>query len=484
MALALSSGFGTDEAYSLSNAHNLALSYFDHPPLHYWIAHFSQALFGNTRLVRLPFVIMFAGTGWFIFRLTQRLFGNSAGIWALLSLNLSGFFTVAAGTWVLPDGPLLLCLAAAADTFVTIIQDSNGEQASQLSNWLRIGLWLGLAGLSKYQAIALPVGMALFVVTMSKYRNLLRSPAPYLAGALALAIVSPVFIWNMENGWASILFQAHRGAQQAVWKPAHVVTITLGQILFILPWVFVPLSWATATAMRLGRASEGDWLCLCFALPLIVVVTLIPLFGPPGLPHWSMAGWIFLFPVLGRWLADASSRARRWPLLWAQASAGLLVALCVVLAVQAETGWLKKIAPAAFAKSDPSTEALAWDELKPVVNRDLRTHRADFVVAMRWNEAGKIDLALGGESPVLIFGKDPRNFAFRAPSSSHFVGHDALVVGLAATAREDLDNLRGYFSEVIPIGNVPITRGGRKELEVDLFWAHKLLRPYPLPTRD
>ena len=49
VALAAVLGLGVDEAYTLSVAHDLDLSYYDHPPLQYWIAHFFMPLLGDGR---------------------------------------------------------------------------------------------------------------------------------------------------------------------------------------------------------------------------------------------------------------------------------------------------------------------------------------------------------------------------------------------------------------------------------------------------
>jgi hypothetical protein len=48
---------------------------------------------------------------------------RSAGGGAVLALNVTAFFTVIAGSWVLPDGPLLLCLLAAAGQFQRLSLD-------------------------------------------------------------------------------------------------------------------------------------------------------------------------------------------------------------------------------------------------------------------------------------------------------------------------------------------------------------------------
>ena len=47
LALAATLGLGVDEAYTIVVSRRLDLSYFDHPPLHQWIAHFAALAFGE-----------------------------------------------------------------------------------------------------------------------------------------------------------------------------------------------------------------------------------------------------------------------------------------------------------------------------------------------------------------------------------------------------------------------------------------------------
>ena len=112
-AFALTLGLGVDEAYTLVISRQLQLSYFDHPPLHQWIAHFSALAFGETPAARLPFVALFAGSGWLMFSLTRRLFGAQAALAALVALNATPFFFASAGSWIVPDGPLVFALLGA-----------------------------------------------------------------------------------------------------------------------------------------------------------------------------------------------------------------------------------------------------------------------------------------------------------------------------------------------------------------------------------
>src|ERR1700679_3507358 len=71
----LVTGFNDDEAYTLVISRTLALSYFDHPPLHQWILHGFVALFGESRWARAPFWLMIVTINWPLLGLTRRCFG-------------------------------------------------------------------------------------------------------------------------------------------------------------------------------------------------------------------------------------------------------------------------------------------------------------------------------------------------------------------------------------------------------------------------
>ena len=187
LATAAVMGLGMDESYSTAIARDLHLSYFDHPPLHQWIAHAAGEVVGYGRWVRLPFIALFGGSTWLMYRLTARLFGQEAGVWAALALNLSAFFTLAVGQWVLPDGPLVFCELAEAATLARLFFPQPGEGEQPWLLWPLAGLWLGLAALSKYQAAPVALGLGLFVLTTPGGRRWLTHPALYATASATRA---------------------------------------------------------------------------------------------------------------------------------------------------------------------------------------------------------------------------------------------------------------------------------------------------------
>lgn len=469
-------GLGTDESYSIAVARDLHASYFDHPPMHYWLAHAVEPLVGVSRMGRLPFILLFGGSAWIMFVLTRRLFGDAAGLWATLALNVSGFFTLAAGGWVLPDGPLIFFELAAATVLAKLWF---GDQARHpILMWLAAGLLIGLAGLSKYQAALFGLGLGVFLVSTARGQAALRTPGPYLAAVTAVAVLSPVLVWNAQHGWASFAFQAGRGATKHTHVLGPLVALA-GQFGVLLPWVFVPLAGAAVAALRAGPREARGWLCVMLGLPAIVIFTLAPLLGAPTLPHWPMPGWVMTFPLLGAALAQAASQ-KTWPRTWAIGSVIFVVVVGALAAGDSATGWLGARFPKLFRHGDPTAESIEWTQLRDVVAQEPLLHQAGapgFIVALKWNEAGKIDQAVGDLAPVAVLSNDPRQFRYRHPTSD-LVGRDALIIGRADTVKRALKDLAPYFHSLRPLPPVQIGRDGHGEITLILIEARGLIRPY------
>jgi len=476
-------GLGTDESYSIAAAGVFHASYFDHPPMHYWIVHLFEPVLGRGRAARLPFIVLFAGSSWLMYGLTRRLFGDRAGAWAVFSLNVAAFFTVAAGGWVLPDGPLILALLAAASVLADLWIKPEPTQAELWRAWLLAGVWIGLAALSKYQAALFCLGVGLFLITSPAHRRQLLSPAPYVAGLVTLAILSPVLLWNSQHGWASFAFQAGRGAPGHGFHPFGWLEALAGQMALLLPWVFIPMVAAAWQAFRAGPADARRWMGLALAAPTIVIFTLAPVFGPRGLPHWSMPGWLLLFPLLGDYLARGAFD-RGWRRIWAIGALAFAILVGAGATGEAATGFLGVDFPKTFRKGDPTAESVEWTGARAALTqRGLLKPGGPFIVALKWNEAGKIDQAMGDLDPVTVFSDDPREYRYRyAPDA--FVGRDALIIGRAETIKARAAALSPYFQSMTPLAPIWVGRGGRREIELGVISAHDLLRPYQPVARS
>ena len=245
-------GLGIDETYMVAASRHLELSYYDHPPIAWWLTHAAMALSGSQApvVVRLPFILLFALSTWLMARITARLFDSErAGFWAAFILNLSPVYAVTGGGWVLPDGPLDCALLG----FLLFSLRATGLIPSRRpwADWLAAGACAGLAMLSKYNGLLVLAGLPVFLLTTADGRAWLRRPQPWVAGLLALLLFSPVIVWNIEHHWASFAFQGDR-AGGLRFHPLAPLGVWGGEALFVLPWIWVPLILLWLRALRHG----------------------------------------------------------------------------------------------------------------------------------------------------------------------------------------------------------------------------------------
>ncbi len=137
-----------------------------------------------------------------------------------------------------------------------------------------------------------------------------------------------------------------------------------------------------------------------------------------------------------------------------------------------------RLVPLSAGVVDPTLETLDWGALRAAPA--LRDGAA-FVVATKWSEGGKIALALGPRTPVLVFSDDPRGMAF-LDDSARFVGRDGVIVVPQNRLDADAgDNCGPYFSGFDPPQSLALGRAGRDEILIALVPAHGLTRAFPVP---
>ena len=397
LLLAASIGLGVDESYAVAVARQYSLSYFDHPPLHFWLAGFAAKFWHSEAglVVRFPFVLCFAGTTWLLFRLTTRFFGEQAGAVAALLLNISAVFSLSTGGWVLPDGPLMLLMMASTTVFADLLFDETvPPESREIGRWLLGGLLAGLAMLAKYHGIFVLGGVFLFPLSSRPQQRWQSTPGPYVAGAVALFCFLPVVIWNSDHGWVSFAFQGARATGSGGIHPGAMLTNIAGQAGWVLPWIWIPLVVTLVSSARHGPKDAARWFLLCIGIGPIAAFTLIALRGSVGLPHWQAPGYLFLFPALGAAAAARIGRGGTGTRRWLWASATTFVLLVSVLASHAATGWMKRVIPSAFAKGDPTADLVDWSSLRPaLIGRGLLPVDG-FVAAPSWIQAGKASIGL------------------------------------------------------------------------------------------
>jgi hypothetical protein len=424
LAFAATTGLGVDESYMVTAGRVLSLGYFDHPPASWWLSWGAANLFGTEApwAVRLPFILLFAVSSALLWRITCLVADQRAAFWAVVVLNFSPVFGVTTGTWVLPDGPLDTALLGAALCLLHALP-ARGRRA--FGWWAATGLCAGLALFSKYSAVLSMGGAFLYLLTNRQHRRWLGRPEPYVAAVLALAVFSPVLIWNATHGWASIAFQGDRAVGLRI-RPLMPIQTLAGEALFVLPWVWVPMMILFVRGFR----RDTIWsqrLLVWLAAPPIVVFALISAWSSQRvLYHWAAPGYLMLFPLLG----DAI--ARRLDQTWVRrllAGSAVLVLACVgVIATQTQFDWLGGSLTAVM-RTDPTPEGMDWTSIRDDLTARGLLPPGSLVAALNWRDAGKIGHALGPDTTMLCLNADARQFGFAHPLSD-FAGRDVLLLSV------------------------------------------------------
>jgi hypothetical protein len=454
-------GLGIDESYMVAAGRKLQLSYFDHPPIAWWLAWAAAHLTGSESaiIVRLPFIALFAVTTFLMYRLTSVLFTPSAGFWAAGMLNLAPIFGIAAGSWVLPDGPLLAALLGAALCLVAALPAA-GRAA--WGWWLGAGACAGIALCSKYSAALTLIGAGLFLLTEPTNRGWLTRPQPYAAGLIAAAVFSPVLLWNADHAWVSLLFQG--GRADGPLRPLGAFVTLAGEAAFLLPWIWLPLVLCGFFALRRGPSDRRSWLLICLAAPPLIVFTAASVRGNV-LFHWTAPGYLMLLPLLGdaidrRWHLSRSIRAL------VTGTAVFVVLGTAVFASEVKFNWLR------LAK-DPTIDVVDWTSLRlDLGGRGLLDRPKIVAAALRWSDAGKVDYALGGKVPVICLGPDAHQYGLIARHDD-YAGADVLIV-----SRIPLQRIIGQFwflfDSIEPLAPVTVLHAGAPALRLNLFLGHRL----------
>ena len=199
-------GFSFDESYDVVAARSVALGYYDHPPLAMWLIASVVRLFGSedNLVVRLPTLLLFGGTTFFIYRLTRLLFTPAAAVIAALVLDLLADVRGLRRNDCSDRRAAFFGLAAAAYFLAEALFRSEDRAVRRW--WLLAGACFGLAALAKYSLFLDPV------------LDLPARRRPGIAAgccgrgltsrlSLALVVLSPAILWNVRHDWSSSPFR-------------------------------------------------------------------------------------------------------------------------------------------------------------------------------------------------------------------------------------------------------------------------------------
>jgi hypothetical protein len=222
-----------DEAYYWMWSKHLAFGYYDHPPGVAVVIRLGTLIAGDTELgVRLVSILLALPMSFAVYRTAAILFGGQR-VAATATILLNVTLMAAVGTLIVtPDSPLLVASSLVLLFLAKVLETGRGAW------WLAVGAAVGVALLSKYTALFFGPAILIWLVSVPKLRRWLISPWPYLGGVAALAIFSPVILWNADHHWVSFIKQIGRSRIED-FKPLFIGELIPTQIAFATPLVFI-----------------------------------------------------------------------------------------------------------------------------------------------------------------------------------------------------------------------------------------------------
>ncbi|QFI72527.1 glycosyltransferase family 39 protein [Bradyrhizobium betae] len=415
----------TDEAYYWTWSKETALGFLDHPPMVAWFIRLGTAIFGDTTLgVRFGGIVAMLVTQILLADIVRRLTHDArAVVFAVLMPEAALYYGLLMAK-VAPDVAMIPFAMAMMWSLVRLAQSGDGRW------WLAAGLFAGLSMLSKFTAIMFAPAVAAFLLVPEWRWRWLRSAYPYLAVLIAIAVFSPVLIWNAQHDWASFRFQGVRATANygvSFRTIGDYIGLQFGLVGFVmLPVVLLGL---VMTAWRGYRTREPVAILLSTAVLVPFLYFLAKSTTLRVGDTWPMFMWPVGFAAAAVNLVmlsreERSARLIRSSLFWLDTAVVSGIAFVVIVFlyyVAAPWNFLGKIDPigaeagyeqvAARAQAALDETGATW-----IATTDYRTY-----AMMRWLFRGRV--------PVIEINERGRFQDFRDPGMDRIRGRAGIYVG-------------------------------------------------------
>lgn len=302
-----------DSVEGIAWGNQLQWGYDKHPFLAPWLTAFATNLAGGVvgwpiyLLSQISIIITF----WAIWRLGQRVLSPIYALLAVVLLEGIYYYNIVSVQF----NPNVLMLPLWALTCL-FFYDALTKQ--KYSAWILMGLFAGLAMISKYETALLWASMLCVLIATEQGRECFKHRKLYLAGLVAALVCLPNFIWLIDHNFISITYAVGRvDSQDATHLPFvynnlyHPVRFFFEQIGAVAPicLVYAPLftarrlktQWSTFNIRFFTLMGIGPFI-FCLLLSLFSGFWLHSLWG---IPLFSLTGILLLM-----WLRPEINGAR------------------------------------------------------------------------------------------------------------------------------------------------------------------------------
>jgi len=316
------------EAYYWEWSKDLALGYFDHPPMIAYVIRFFTLLGGDSEFyIRLGAVTMSILSTFVLYLLAKDMFGRKTALVCCGIIQIMPFFA-AAGILSVPDSPLALFW------ILTIYFVNRATIFNRRGLWYASGISLGLSLMSKYHAFLLVPCVFLYLVFSRQMRGWLFRKEPYLALMAGFLVFLPNLYWNIAHQATTfrfLLVERHGAIEFSIrW----VLNFVAGFLLFLSPLFallvlrLIPRLWRAA----LRQHDDRYLLLLSTSLTPIIFFGLLSPFMNVG-AHWVAVGYTTLCLAVVSLLMESRPRNGRPYLLQGFPLASVTLSLVLVVCI-------------------------------------------------------------------------------------------------------------------------------------------------------
>ncbi len=215
-----------DEAYYALYGEHLAWGYYDHPPMVGLKTFLSSIFFSGTLGVRFFTIVASCLSLWVMWEIADQVRNDSMKkepvlffvlAFSIIMFNIYGFVTT-------PDASLILFSALFLLVYQRYLENKSWKNA------LLMGLFMALMIYSKYHAF-----LFLGLIVLSNLK-LLKDGKFWVACFLALALLTPHILWQVNNDFPS--FKYHLVGRNEAFRWSYFLEYLPNQLLIFNPFTF------------------------------------------------------------------------------------------------------------------------------------------------------------------------------------------------------------------------------------------------------
>ena len=387
-----------------------SLSYYDHPPLVAWMAWLTTRFSHGSLAVRAGPLLCAVAFGAGVFVLARRLFSPRAGFLAVATVTVIPVFF--ASSYALnPEAPL------APLWVLGLILLEGMREHDEAWRPLAAGAVAGLAFLAKYSGmLLLGVGL-LYVLVSPQGRRWLRRPSLYLGSLVALAVATPVLVWNQQRGWPSLVlhFVERRAATNPGTLALNAWHALVGQLGPFHPLVFPALLVVLAICIRRSRQDDRYRFLALASWPVLFFFWVMMARVRDAESHWTMVGYIPLAVASAGLLDERAGRLSTALRCYMAACIAITLAGTAVFYAYAQDPSLRRLLPAGTYDPDRDffNEMPGWPEVRAAVTKEAAALGPGTVVAScQYALCAHVLTALDDQPPVYCPGPRRTEFDF------------------------------------------------------------------------